>query len=348
MSLDPSSEKKDQVVRLTNPTETRKAERSGKVTFQSKVPPAEEPKGSEEQWGEGKEVALSKKANKSPIWWLSSFVLLAFLGIGVLMYNNHNRNKRADASPVDQGLEKQKSEEKGVQSEVSKEQAEEILARVEQRAADFMSAQSIEDMLPLVRDPNRVLPLMQGHYEKNQLEPKKFDYISDYSLDLIQGKEIHTAVIHAEDGSMYHFCLVEGKDSLKIDWETSVAYQPMDWNEFIEQQIEEPLDFRVNVFPDNYYAFEYEDSEVYHAFKMSTPGADREGIGYIRRDNPDFMKLVNIFTYLQKTNTYRPIAFILTLKHQPNTTHPRGFLIEKVICQRWLMLDESERPSKTP
>lgn len=153
----------------------------------------------------------------------------------------------------------------------------------------FLKAKTVEDRAFFIRDPQRVKPLMTEWYGRPETKPLQWS-----DDDLLLSKQVKKIVDHNRyfiivlvelSGSGAHiFALEQTQDAIRLDWETSVGYQPMPLGEFKTKQPREPVEFRVKVKPTDYYNNQFSDEKKYQAVELSYPGKPEFKLyGYIDR-----------------------------------------------------------------
>lgn len=148
----------------------------------------------------------------------------------------------------------------------------------------FLKVKSNEERLAFVRDPERVAPLMEDYYSRDvQTEwPDGQVVLRDKVID--QGRYFIRLAIEFIGIGHRIFVVEQTTDSLKLDWETAVGYQPMPFSEFREKRPAEPTPFRVKMKLSDYYNYHFADSGAYLAVALSYPGNDEFKLtGYIDR-----------------------------------------------------------------
>jgi hypothetical protein len=156
----------------------------------------------------------------------------------------------------------------------------------------FLAAESIEGRTGLVRDSQRVAPLMTDWYQRHpeQLKTGGAEMeVSPVALYPGSGDQWVSGVhIAAADGSWEQIFTVEhDRDGDRIEWESSVGYNP-DLSELISGGAEEPRTIRVEGCLDNYYNFQYANAETHLCVRLHDPATLKLlGYGYIAVDRED-------------------------------------------------------------
>jgi hypothetical protein len=232
-----------------------------------------------------------------------------------------------------------------VEADVTAElEAEALVAEVEGRITRYLAAGTVEELLPHVRHPDRVEPLIREWYRNRNIEPREFRRLMVFEPLNIGTSTFWKSVVTVASGNgdqeELEPILLEqtGPDSVRIDWETSVRHQPMPWDEFVSERPEDKsMDFRVKVAPDlrGFYSHEFRDDQVWRGFELTAPDAEEFMIGYLKRGSDLERKMYELYL----DNGKRAMTLILRLSIPEGTQSPRGVVIEKIVSPHWLIVD---------
>ncbi len=278
----------------------------------------------ESEWLEG-------SASKMPWGWVVLVGCIFMAGIiwslrEVNRADSHREDLMSEAAGI---LEKEKVEEK---------HAERAIARIESTVRSYYDSRSVEELLQYVRHPKRVAPLMEKFYEETP--PKAWRVQEIVSMDplTIDYRASFWMVASLLENGEQRQLLVETRDDgeVKIDWETLVCYQPMDWDEFATARPEGyEGDFRVYVEKDHFFSHEFADSEVFVSFRLTALDGEEVLYGYAELQT-DLGKKI---TELIDLNGGHPTPMILRLKVPVSVRSPRGVEITRLDCPRWLYVE---------
>lgn len=168
-------------------------------------------------------------------------------------------------------------------------QADERLAAATLGA--FLNAKSVEERLLYVRNPEEMRPLMTKWYAENPEEAEKEwpdAEILRREKRLDKGRYfIVLGVDFVGIGLRVLGLEQRAKNDLKLDWVTTVGYQPMPLAKFKATRPRQAVKFWVKVKPSDYYNFGFADREKYLAVDLSYPGrGEFQLVGYIERSKP--------------------------------------------------------------
>jgi len=239
--------------------------------------------------------------------------------------------------------------EQAAESIVSHEEENEIEAaglidRMDALLRSFHNASSIEAMLPLVRDPERVRPLMENHYGRNPVPLVRLRSIRSLNpLTIGLSTKFWVASVTQSDDIAKNI-LIEIDDDGKplIDWETYVCYQPMPWDDYATQRpTGVSLDFRVVARPDSFFSHEFSSASQWLCLQLNAPGSMEFLYGYASAESEVAAQIANLI----HQNGDNETSMILRLLIPENLQSKRGVIVEKLVSTQWLF---TEPPAAEP
>jgi hypothetical protein len=210
-----------------------------------------------------------------------------------------------------------------------------ILAEAEPLVRSFLDATRIEDMLPLVRNPEVAEARMRRQYPGGVIEAfgmAAFDTTSELSRHgSILAVGIRTRSY--ENRSVAFFDTPEG---IRIDWESWVGWSEMSWEEFFSAKPETAKVFRVQLSSVDYFNFEFSDDIKWKSYRLESPDGEHAVFGYVERGSV-------LDSRLHPSPDVKQVALTLALKFPEDTTAGNQVLIENVIAEGWV-LERDETP----
>ncbi len=204
----------------------------------------------------------------------------------------------------------------------------------------FMNARSWQELLPLVRHPEVIRPLMADWYATRPLTPSpkyRVVNVNDGALDSADGNGLGERWVNLMSvqrtplEAPYTIFMEFTPDGYRIDWESAVRYQATDWQTFVESKRTESTNFRVHVAKDDYFNYQFNDSTVWASYKIRDPHTEQVINGYAHQQS-EVARLLDRFADLQGW-----VPVILTLKYSPE--HPESDAVEIVslLQKEWLV-----------
>lgn len=222
--------------------------------------------------------------------------------------------------------------------EESESAARQLIEAIEASVFAFSAAADVEAMAAFVRHPERVRPLMDDHYARHPFAPPTrpvIEVLQPLTLDL--RADFWLASLAMPSGDKRNLLIeVPDADNVRIDWETAVCYQPIDWDEFaVTRPGGTTFDFRVYVEPDLFFSHEFTDTNQWHCYRLTALNSDETLFGYARADSETGRQLRERFT----SQGPRKTAMVLRLSLPIGLTSRRGVVIDRVLAERWIHLD---------
>jgi hypothetical protein len=287
------------------------------------------PEDAEENWDKA-------AAERKPVPW-GWFVLVGLLLTGALAWSI-SQVQQAEAmlkEAQNQGLSIVNA------SAVSDQQTILTIERMERTLKAFCEASSIDAMLPLVRQPATVRPLMERFYAQHPLHPLGFRKIKTFQgagLDSKRDFWLFTVVLG--NGKTREIMLEnDPAGEIRVDWETVVTYQPMNWDDYAAQRpAGTSMEFRVYAETDHFFSHEFANSNRWASFRLTT----NEGVETLFGYAPAGEAAAAMLTSIIEQSTDKRAAVILRLSLPDGLQSRRGVIIEKVIGSQWVRVNPPE------
>lgn len=205
----------------------------------------------------------------------------------------------------------------------------ERIAGIEKTARAFLEAKTVDEMLPLVRDPGRVGPMMRAYYPGGKIAAPGMGQFNIFGSVAYRGKMASVGV-RTTDFEVKQLAFLTSRDGMKVDWESYVAWSESTWPDFISTMPEKPLLFRAKLRSLEYYNFGFPDDVEWHSFELRSPDGEHVVYGYVKRG-----------TEIEKQlNPADPNAIALVtvrLKYPPGEKKPNQVLIDSFVADGWVL-----------
>lgn len=290
------------------------------------------PEAVEENWGEA-------VIRRHPIPW-GWFALIGLAILGAVLWSL-TRVEKADTQAVRIRTETVTALEK---EDLEEQEAAQLIDRLDATLRKFASATSVEAMARLVRQPERVTPLMRRHYADKPVSPGRLRAIKALQpLTLDNRGNFWVASVALGDGKTQSLVLeITESGEPRVDWETFVCYQPMAWDDFaLQRPTGRSLDFRVYAEKDNFHSHEFADSDKWVCFRLTALDGEETLFGYAQTGSAEAVELLR---QIEQQGGGR-VSLILRLGIPEGLQSRRGVVIEKLLCPRWLYVDPPDSGS---
>jgi hypothetical protein len=214
-----------------------------------------------------------------------------------------------------------------------------LVGALEGVVRDFFGSGSVEEMLRHVRHPERVAPLMERYYGNGGPTPLRVEKIFPLEPITIDKRANFWMVPCDLGGSSRKVLVLEsGSDNqVKVDWESFVCYQPMDWDEFAVTRPDGYTgDFRVYVQRDNFHSHEFADSETFDSYRLTALNGEETLYGYVSRDSAH----APLIAKLAAGHQGKPTPMILRLHLPEGLDSPRGLVVAELVSPRWVYVED--------
>ncbi|MFK7850903.1 MAG: hypothetical protein AB8D78_07985 [Akkermansiaceae bacterium] len=221
----------------------------------------------------------------------------------------------------------------------------EIVDNIELTVRKFYDSRSVDEMVRYVRHPERVRVLMEDHYSRFPMKADRVEAISSIR-PITVGKTADFFVMRtrlaSSESDQLLIELGSGNEA-KIDWETYVCYQPIDWDEFASERPNGFTgNFRVYAKRDHFFVHEFADSEKYACYQLTALGSDSFLFGYVERSSDSFEKIEAALG----TSSSKSEPMLLRLHLPENLVSKRGLLIEKMLEPQWIYVEPPKSEEK--
>jgi hypothetical protein len=321
----------DRVARTSEPSLYRDApaplkpppRRTGAITWESEAAPETEPEDAEEE-------GLSDRQ----FWLLASLAVLVFV-LGVAwavkaLFGQQTGEVPAAVAPVAPAVDELGTP--GGLSEADYNTAGEL-------AKKFLASPTLDAVMPLIRDPERVRPLMDEFYNASpwrsttvrSLAPREVFQTKDQML---------AGMVELDDFSRRPIAFLRTPDGIKVDWESYVAHGEVPWERLAEVRPTLSVLMRVRLTPDDYYNLDFTDARTYACYRLTSHDTTHRVYGYARRDSVVYARLLE---------RVRPNAFTMPtvrIRFKEAGLSDDQVEITEVVSDGWLVT--ADAPASAP
>ena len=296
---------------------------------------ADEDVDAEEVWGENAYKA-------PPLGW---FVLAGLVVTGLAFWATLSV---FEAQPK---LKKVVSQKKGLEEQQIRDanDVKATLRAMESAIKGYLEAKSVEDLLPHVRHPERVEPLMQNYYGRGgKLLPSMYSHIVRTRSLGLENEPFVRVTVALKKGKARRLVLQQvHKNYFAVDWESDVCYQQVEWEEFLRQRLNTATMMRVLIKPDTYYAFEFRNEEELDCYRIQALGNDENLYGFVKKGTVVAKQMRDYVTRNRLTEKSEvPQPLILRIRFPKETRSRKCVWIDELVEPRWLFVTSPEKKGK--
>ena len=204
----------------------------------------------------------------------------------------------------------------------------------------FVSAPTIEEMIPLVRDRQRVEPKIRAYYTAERpWKPVEINNKFDPSdLFTVDGDFIVLQLVMANFDELPISFERKG-DTFVADWESFTGYGEMPWDEFQAKRPVQPVLMRVVVeksINTDYWNEAFPDHTTHNCYRLRDLKDDHHLSGYTVKDTPPDVKLRQYLKPLpQPASLHRTLA-VVRLRYPQNSKGAHQVEIVEFLENGWV------------
>jgi len=205
---------------------------------------------------------------------------------------------------------------------------EAVLVEAEPLVKTFLEAGTIEELLPVVRNPEVAEPRMRKFYPDGRITPPM---MSEFNSNRVLLRKDSFIAVSVRTGAQEErqLAMVETPDGLQIDWEAWVAWSEVSWPDFLESQATTPSIFRLIVEKVDYYNFDFLDDDQWRSYRLVSREGDYTVYGYVQKGT-ELDKKLRLDADVKK------LPMILSLKFPAAPKSKNQVEIVELIAEGWV------------
>ncbi|MGI8602685.1 MAG: hypothetical protein ACR2OZ_06750 [Verrucomicrobiales bacterium] len=195
--------------------------------------------------------------------------------------------------------------------------------------ARFLKASTIDEVLSVVREPERVEPLLRAYYRENPVTP--MDYRRLPRRHELQA--FKNFVSGAAEGPNFESPLLAVQRvprPMKVDWEASVGYCEVSWEKLPEVRPTTPTLLRARLAKDDYFNYTFSDEAAWECFRLSSLWEEHHLYAYAQRGTPLAMELA------RRTRQNR-LSMVSVRIRFPEKGAPNQAELTELVADGWLV-----------
>lgn len=200
----------------------------------------------------------------------------------------------------------------------------------------FLSAGTVAELLPSVRDEASVAPLIQARARPARVA-KDWHPPEDTTWKVVanEGHPFGLLEGHLPDFSRFRAYAVIAENRLRLDWKATTGYGTATFDELAHQQ-GDPTEIRGQIRADGFFTAAYPEAE-FQSYQLIAPDDSQALWCYIRRGEPLAMTLAELCAGGEIRNGGpAPIQVTVRLGHGPAGSLPTQWLITEMLHKEWI------------
>ncbi len=211
---------------------------------------------------------------------------------------------------------------------VMKKSETEFLKNAEPLAREFLSADNVAQIIPLVHDSGDVGKKLRAHYPDGKIVPTGMTKFN--ASGRVSYKDSFAAVtVQTPDFETKQLAFIDGEDGLEIDWESWVGWSEVPWEELVKNKPEEPKLVRVMLKWVDYYNFGFSDENKWRSYRLISPDGETMLYGYAARNSL-------LDQRLRPGEPGATVAVTLKIHFRPDEQSPQQVVIDEYLTDGWV------------
>jgi hypothetical protein len=210
--------------------------------------------------------------------------------------------------------------------------------KIEATIRSFFAANAIDKKLAFVRDPQRVRPLMENFYQQHPFESREWKNLGWVLSVEESGYRLGYAQAIFDNAEPVSLIIEELADnSFRVDWESSVRYGEIGWDEFVRTQPAAPKLLRV-IASKPRHTPSTEAPQGSEILEIKHPEKADAIYAYFDRQDPKFQPLLQQL----QTGNWKDVPLTLRLCYPGPAGSGKSARIADVEGKGWLILQETK------
>jgi len=212
-------------------------------------------------------------------------------------------------------------------AEMSRNESD-LTKELEPLAKAFLEADTVEKMLPLVREPGRLDERIRSYYPGGKVSAPGMSAFNTSGTIAYRGK-LASVSVRTGDFAERQIAFVRSVGGMKIDWESFVGWSEMPWKQFIEGKVTRPVLFRASLKLLDYYNFSFADENRWQCYELRSPNGEHVLYGYVQKES-----LLDSRLRPMEATSSRMVT--LKLRFPTEDSSKNQVIIDSMIADGWL------------
>ena len=209
-----------------------------------------------------------------------------------------------------------------------------FLAQAEPLVRAFLNARTVDELMPLVRNPEQVRSRILERNPAGTFDAAGITVFNPHGAVHYHNRQAAVDVLLG-DHRQRQVALIETPEGLKVDWESFVGWSEMSWEEFLATKPSEPKVFRVVVRQVEYYNFDFADDLQWQSYRIESPDGQHQIFGYAERGSL-------ISQQLRSQSSEEAVSATLALRFPQDKTARNQVVIDRYVMEGWVSEDDDD------
>jgi len=201
-------------------------------------------------------------------------------------------------------------------------------------ARKFLEATRVEEILPLVRNPEVAGPRIRKFHPDGKIPAAGLSQFNISGSGEVRGA-IVSYTVRTRDQDEKPMAFVDGPQGLKIDWESWAGWSEISWKEFLATKPTTARVFRLRLAPVDYYNFDFKDDLKWQSYRLESPDQETSVYGYVEKGSL-------LDKQIRPSSDEKSVLLTLSLKFPERGLSSNQVLIDRLVGEGWV--EETEKP----
>lgn len=203
-----------------------------------------------------------------------------------------------------------------------------FITKAAELAGKFLSAQSVEELRPLVRNPDTTIPRIMKLHPDGKIDMGGLLTFNPADQFRKSGEFI-SVMVRTKNYDERTMVFAETSDGIRVDWESWVGWCEMGWDDFMAAKPTSGTLFRVKLNYTNYYNFNFSNEAKWRSYTLLSHDEKHRIYGYVELGS---QTATDIGEAVEPGDRF----FTLSLKFPENAESNNQVIIERVISNGWI------------
>ncbi len=200
----------------------------------------------------------------------------------------------------------------------------------------FCSAPTAEALLPFIREPERVGPLLHRYYTAdNPWMPIAIGKKPDLS-NLTVHRNFAVFSLPLADYGVRPVALEQTPQGFKIDWESFTGYSELPWGELRRTRPRRPVLVRAVLSPTDYFNFDFPKGSPWFSYKIRDLHGDHVLYGYVPVDSDLQVRILKMLVNAPSVHA------VLRVRYPEKSTNDTQLEITEVLEKGWIFREDDD------
>ena len=206
----------------------------------------------------------------------------------------------------------------------------------------FLEAPTPEALRPVLRDPDRVWPLVQAYHENTPWRAYTIRTLPSRAEVRMNG-DLRAGTVEVDDYQRFIVAVQRVGNEIKVDWETFTGQGEMSWDDLLLKRPTTPVLMRVLVKSDDYFNRDFPDATKHACYQLESHRDTHRVFGYVERGSKVHALLSS------RARTTQRVPVVVRLRFPEGAKSDDQLEIVELVADGWLLSETTRiKEPETP